>query len=131
MNDGLRIGDVERERAAAALAEHAGQGRLDPDEHAERLDAVWSARTRGDLDVLFHDLPAQVVERDRRAYPPGRPGWRPVPFVPIAVALVVLSVVTGLPFWIAILFVGCGLFRRARRSSAARRRTSSPASPAW
>lgn len=128
MSDGLRIGDVERERAAADLAEHAGLGRLDPDEHAERLDAVWSARTRGDLAVLFHDLPRQAVERPSG---PAQRGWRPVPFVPVAVLLVVLSIVTGLPFWIAIVVVGCGLFRRAHRSSAARRRTSSPASAAW
>ncbi|MDO9456235.1 DUF1707 domain-containing protein [Nocardioides sp.] len=130
----LRVGDVERERAAASLAEHAAVGRLDPEEHAERLDAVWTARTQGDLAVLFDDLPgqgAQLTQHHPHQAGPGRrpgPGWRPVPFVPLAILLVVLSVVTHLPFWVGIFFLGCGLFSRARRAS---RRTSSPASASW
>jgi hypothetical protein len=38
-----------------------------------------------------------------------------VPFLPVVAVLVVLSVVTPLPFWILIFFVGCGLFSRRRR----------------
>ncbi len=53
----LRVGDQEREHAATALAEHYAHGRLTHGEHADRLDAAWSARTRADLDLLFHDLP--------------------------------------------------------------------------
>ena len=134
MSAGLRVGDAERDRAAAALSEHAALCRLYPEEHAERLDAVWTARTEGDLAVVFHDLPGHALERPGatpvRPGPRRRPGpgWHPVPFVPLAVVLVVLSVLTHLPFWVAILFVGCGLFSRARRAS---RRTSSRASAAW
>lgn len=116
MSDGLRVGDAERDRAAAEVTEHAALGRLDPEEHAERLDAVWTARTRGDLAVVFHDLPGHDVVPPGPGRRPG-PGWRPVPFVPIAVVLVVLSVLTHLPFWVLISFVGCGFFSRARRSS--------------
>ena len=44
----------------------------------------------------------------------GRRGWQPVPFLPVAALLIVLSIVTHLPFWILIFFVGCGLFARRR-----------------
>jgi hypothetical protein len=132
---GLRVGDADRDRAAADLGEHFALGRLSADEHAERVDAAWTARTRADLDVLFHDLPvarptASPVPwagAERRQRPRG---WRPVPFVPLAILLVVLSVVTGAPFWVAIFVLGCGLFSRAHRRLGPRR-TSSPASAAW
>lgn len=122
--DGLRVGDAERDRAAADLGEHYALGRLTADEHAERMDAIWTARTRADLAMLFEDLPV-----DRTAGPVDvrrpvrRAGWRPVPFVPIAIVLIVLSAITHLPLWIAIFFIGCGLFsrsRRARRTTVAR-----------
>lgn len=53
----LRVGDAEREQAVAALGDHYTLGRLNDREYNERLDAVWSSKTRADLDVLFHDLP--------------------------------------------------------------------------
>ena len=45
----LRIGDADRERAATGLADHYTVGRLDKDEHNERLDQIWAARTRAEL----------------------------------------------------------------------------------
>ncbi|WP_148615367.1 DUF1707 SHOCT-like domain-containing protein [Nocardioides rubriscoriae] len=130
MTSELRVGDAERDRAAADLGEHYALGRLTADEHAERLDAVWTARTRADLDVLFEDLPVQPAPQPHGQPSPRRrpgPGWRAVPFVPVAIALVVLSAVTHLPLWIALFFLGCGLLSRARRAS---RRTSSRGSAA-
>jgi hypothetical protein len=109
MNDRIRLSDAERDRAAAELADHYAEGRLTTDEHAERLDAIWSARTRADLTAIFEDLPRRAPER-----PVGRRGWRPVPFLPIVALLVILSIVTHLPFWNLIFFVGCGLFARRR-----------------
>ena len=53
----MRIADSDRERAMADLAEHYAEGRLDHEEYDERLDAIWTARTRADLAVLFSDLP--------------------------------------------------------------------------
>ena len=64
--DHLRIGDAEREQAAAALGEHYAAGRLSTEEHAERLDRVWAARTRAALGPLFRDLPGRAL--------PGMPG---------------------------------------------------------
>ena len=106
-----RLSDVERDRAAAELSEHYAEGRLDAEEHAERLDAIWTARVGADLEPIFEDLPRPELRRPRRG-PRGGGGWHGVPFLPIAAALVVLSVLTGLPFWILIFFVGCGLFVR-------------------
>jgi len=54
---GVRIGDAERDSAAAELGEHYAAGRLTLDELHERLGSVLSARTRGDLTHVLADLP--------------------------------------------------------------------------
>ena len=56
-----RISDADRERAMADLAGHYADGRLDHEEYDERLDAIWTARTRGDLAILFSDMPRPVA----------------------------------------------------------------------
>jgi hypothetical protein len=53
----LRIGDAEREAAAAGLREHYAQGRLTLEEFNQRLDAVFKATTRRQLDLITRDLP--------------------------------------------------------------------------
>ena len=45
------------------LAEHYAVGRLDQDEHSERLDRIWAARTRAELDPVFADLPGHARPR--------------------------------------------------------------------
>ena len=59
----MRVGDAEREAAAAELREHYASGRLTLDELNERVDKVFAAKTRGDLNALMTDLPS------------ARPGW--------------------------------------------------------
>jgi hypothetical protein len=54
----LRASDEERERAAAEIRAHFAAGRLTDDELSERLDAVYHARTQGELNELRSDLPA-------------------------------------------------------------------------
>jgi DUF1707 SHOCT-like domain len=54
----MRVGDAEREAAAAELREHFAIGRIDQEELEMRLSAVFAARTRGDLNSLFADLPS-------------------------------------------------------------------------
>jgi hypothetical protein len=53
----MRASDAERERAADVLKAALAEGRLDWDEHRERLDAVMRSRTYGDLHALIVDLP--------------------------------------------------------------------------
>jgi Domain of unknown function (DUF1707) len=57
----LRIGDAEREAAAAHLREHYAQGRLSLDEFNQRLDAVFGARTQQQLHALTADLPRSAA----------------------------------------------------------------------
>jgi Flp pilus assembly protein TadB len=57
VNDRLRIGDAEREAAARELGEHFALGRITVDEHSERLEQIWAARTAADLAPAFRDLP--------------------------------------------------------------------------
>lgn len=67
----LRIGDAERDAAAADLGEHYAAGRLTLDELNDRLDAVFSAKTFGQLTRILADLPG-----------PGRLAWRAAPARP-------------------------------------------------
>ena len=53
----LRIGDAEREAAAASLREHYAQGRLTLEEFNERLDAAYKATTQSQLNLITRDLP--------------------------------------------------------------------------
>jgi Domain of unknown function (DUF1707) len=53
----LRIGDAERDAAAASLREHYAQGRLTLEEFNERLDAVYKATTQSQLSLITRDLP--------------------------------------------------------------------------
>ena len=57
----LRASDSDRERTVAALRDHAGEGRLDVDELAERTETALGARMQAELDALLTDLPARVV----------------------------------------------------------------------
>ena len=108
--DGLRLSDAERDQAVAALGEHYAAGRLSAEEHSDRTDRAYAARTGADLRPLFADLPgaaprsgwassgsARTAPRER-----DRPGPRPVAwwglFKVALVVLVVLTVVTHLPF---------------------------------
>ena len=77
---GLRLGDVDRQQALEALGEHFAQGRLDRDELDERSDAVWSAKTQGDLAPIFADLPVRATGPvPSPSLAPHRPRWWPVP----------------------------------------------------
>jgi hypothetical protein len=57
-NPQMRASDDDRDRAAALLREHHAAGRLTVEEFSERLDAVYRARTLGDIDQLMSDLPS-------------------------------------------------------------------------
>jgi hypothetical protein len=94
-----RIGDREREAATSILNDHYAAGRLDTEEHAERLDAIWSARTRGDLDIVFWDLPRAVVPPPRPPVPTRRTtSWR-FPLGAFLIAGLVLAVALQVPWW--------------------------------
>jgi uncharacterized membrane protein len=117
--DTLRIGDADREAAVDLLGEQYALGRLSKEEFDERSDAVWSARTRGDLAPLFADLPVRTPGRPGRAQvrmPAGglqRLRWWPFPIVPVLIVLGVLTVLTHLPLLLlaVVLFFCFGRWR--------------------
>jgi hypothetical protein len=138
-DDHLRISDEERERAAAELGEHYASGRLDRTEHAERLDRVWAARTRGELPPIFRDLPGTGYGRGPALPPfgtfPVRPGapapWvgGPVvrrqrgllgPFVAVLGVLMFITVLTHVPVILLALFAWLLISRVGRRSGSRR-----------
>ena len=53
----MRASDADRDRVAEALREAYAEGRLDVEEHNERLDLVYKAKTLGELTPLLSDLP--------------------------------------------------------------------------
>jgi hypothetical protein len=53
----LRIGDEERNKAAALLSDHMAEGRLTQSEFNDRLALVLNAKTAQDLEPVFLDLP--------------------------------------------------------------------------
>jgi hypothetical protein len=109
----LRISDAEREQAAADLGEHYAQGRITNEEHRERLDQIWAARTRRELGPIFADLPGrpfppQAPPRPSVRPAPRRPMWRrlPGPLMVLLVLLVAVAVVTHLP----LILIGIGVW---------------------
>lgn len=141
--DGVRIGDAERERAVTDLGEHYAAGRLDRDELDERLELAWRARTAVDLRPLFADLPSggtprAVTVRPRNADVVRRRGLRgglpfgfPPPVLLLIALAIVLTIVTHMPFVLFFLwwlFMG-GFFRgggAARGANRWRRRSGAP-----
>jgi uncharacterized membrane protein len=69
----MRASDADRERAAEVLREAHAEGRLSAEELHERLDAVFAARTYGELAPVTADLPAVPAA-------PGAPAPRPDPW---------------------------------------------------
>jgi len=53
----MRASDADRDRVIDVLRVAVGEGRLTPDEFEERMQAVLSARTFGELAPLTADLP--------------------------------------------------------------------------
>jgi hypothetical protein len=73
-----RIGDADREHAAARLRHALAEGRITLGEFDERVASVYAARTRPELDVLFADLPADPVQTPDLPVPE-HSGSEPVP----------------------------------------------------
>ncbi|MEV0225476.1 DUF1707 domain-containing protein [Streptomyces sp. NPDC050704] len=54
----LRASDADRDRTADILREALAEGRIDAEEHAERVEEAYRAKTVGELAPLVRDLPA-------------------------------------------------------------------------
>jgi Flp pilus assembly protein TadB len=128
----LRIGDADRETAAHELGEHFALGRITAEEHSERLEQIWAARSQAELAPVFADLPRPAGVRDLSA-PAGRAtggswlapvarsrGWRP-PAIPFLLKVLLAVVVVALVLShlsllvVALLLYVFGVRRLARR----------------
>lgn len=79
-NSRLRASDADRDRAASVLNEAMAQGRLTAEEHSDRLDAIYAAKTHADIVPVLDDLPgvsaAVAPAADPGAALPGATGSR-------------------------------------------------------
>jgi hypothetical protein len=60
-NSRLRASDADRDQAAKVLSDALAEGRLTADEHAQRLDSVYAAKTQAELVPVIDDLPARAT----------------------------------------------------------------------
>jgi len=106
----IRTSNAERDEAVNALGVHLSTGRLDLDEYEERCGRAATARTRGELEALFTDLPAphpdlssatpvQLVQKAGQLVGPPRKGGKDLVETPASKAL---EVVAGLTFLLGI-----------------------------
>ncbi|HXB50778.1 MAG TPA: DUF1707 domain-containing protein [Streptosporangiaceae bacterium] len=58
-NSRLRASDADRDTAAGVINSALAEGRLTAEEHSERLDAIYAAKTHAELVPLLDDLPGQ------------------------------------------------------------------------
>ncbi len=56
-NSRLRASDADRDSAAAVINNALAEGRLTAEEHSERLDVIYAAKTHADLVPVLDDLP--------------------------------------------------------------------------
>ena len=119
----VRIGDVERDQAVAALGDHFAAGRLGREELEQRMERALQARYGSDLEPLFADLPS-VAGGALQARPPHqlRPihAWAPALWLMpmLLVGALVVAVVAGAPWvlWALVWWIVLsGLFRHGRR----------------
>jgi hypothetical protein len=114
----LRASDAEREHHAELLREHAAQGRLTVDELDQRLDRVYTARTRGELAPVVADLPAprEAPRSPRRREPLAH---ALVPYLAVNLVLIAIWAATGAgyfwPIW-PLLGWGMGLMGPCARA---------------
>ena len=92
----IRIGDADREAAAASLSEHFTAGRLDHDELEERLATAWAAKTGDELVPLFADLPGGAPGRALTPVAPRAALVWPVPFRALLVVFLVVTTIGAL-----------------------------------
>ncbi|MGW0548337.1 DUF1707 SHOCT-like domain-containing protein [Streptomyces altiplanensis] len=72
----LRASDADRDRIADILREAMAEGRLTAEEHSDRIDAVYRAKTVAELEPLVQDLPVPGGARGEQgaaAYGPDDP----------------------------------------------------------
>nr|WP_246221364.1 DUF1707 domain-containing protein [Phytoactinopolyspora mesophila] len=100
----MRASDADRDRVAEDLREAAAEGRLSLTELDERIDALYAAKTYGELELVVDDLPGIIL-----------PGNTPAaPRTPLATGGSVPDRVGGQPGGRSVKVVFSGVQRRGR-----------------
>jgi hypothetical protein len=109
----LRASDADREQVAERLRQATAEGRLVAEELEERLEAVFAARTYGELDAVVADLPGAPARRRERPQPKwaGAPSLlRPIPILALFIlAPVIVSLMLAAAVIVATVFMAWGL----------------------
>ncbi|MGW0661286.1 DUF1707 SHOCT-like domain-containing protein [Streptodolium elevatio] len=82
----IRASDADRDRVAQVLRTAFEEGRLTIEEHSERIEALYGAKTMGELEPLTFDLPTGAARPNlgkASSSSPGRPA--PVSYRPAQV----------------------------------------------
>ncbi|VEJ58069.1 DUF1707 domain-containing protein [Arachnia propionica] len=117
--ENLRIGDAERDEAIVLLREHMSAGRITAEEFDERMSAALTAKTRGELTVLFNDLPGRTPGDPYAAHTPApvqpvmeqHPAAKQSKYKPLAIVVVLTLLAMSLRHWgIPLLMLGLLLF---------------------
>lgn len=117
--ENLRIGDAERDEAIVLLREHMSAGRITAEEFDERMSAALTAKTRGELTVLFNDLPGRTPGDPYAAHTPTpvqpvmeqRPAAKQSRYKSLAIVVVLTLLAMSLRHWgIPLLMLGLLLF---------------------
>jgi hypothetical protein len=92
-----RASDADRDRTAGLLNAAVVEGRLTADEHDQRLDAAYAARTWQQLRRLTADLPAPPGAASEPRALPGRSG---VPEPCLLCLLLIVCPPAGIAWWL-------------------------------
>jgi hypothetical protein len=139
----LRASDADREAVISRLREAAGEGRLEPEELEERVEAALRSRTYGELAGLVADLPGERrwparprARASARAFLVGAGVAAAITAAVAAVAMMAVLVLAAAAWWglwLAFWLVCWGASRRLasapmpRRARARRMHRSRPA----
>src|SRR4051812_4992255 len=118
MSAAMRVADVDRDRTVDRLRRAAAEGRLEPDELEQRVEAALRSRTETDLKPLTEDLPSERRSRRQAEFHTHR-----LVFVLVGLGMIAIWALCGggyfWPMW-PILGWGSGLFFHGRAVVAGR-----------
>jgi hypothetical protein len=119
----LRASDADRDAVADRLRRAAIEGRLDPYELDERLDAALSAKLYGELDRLVADLPGTPATPRPRRKPAAGVAFAVacrVAFVLALICVLAVAVAATVAWWLLIALIW--LVAHGSRGCSSRRR---------
>jgi hypothetical protein len=132
---GMRASDSDRDKVVEILGAAYTEGRLALDEFDDRTTAAYSAKTWGELRQLTSDLPAGAsldslppatapadgpqLSLPAAGPPPPSRGIMIVPFVPVAIVLLILAVSAHAALLFVPMLIVLFALRAARRGPGA------------